>query len=616
MSTLHLDLATADADRLWDYGPGFVRLAGFAVGDSPVVTTTDITMVVEMIEKADLVVGHNVLGFDLPALELYYGLDLARLVREDRVMDTLLAARQNDPPLSGKVDARRYSLDALAKRLELGGKPAGDCGSALKTLACEFEGYDKIPVDHPDYVRYLVQDVELVRELSKLLVVDDYLRREHQVMWRLGHIAKHGFRVDLDLVQRLIAERAARVETLKKRLYTVHGLPLAGKKPHTTTAGILALEKAFIDLGVTPPRTPTGALATGKEALTQLETQHPENVGLVELCQTLRTFNGERSMAQTLLENSSSDGRVHPGVAAVQATGRISITDPGLSVMGKRDRGNICERAMLLPDVGHVLIGADLSQIDARAMAMHCQDENYIAALAPGKDMHDEMAAAVFGEDGWVRGAGHHPRRGDAKAITHATTYGMGPAALAASAGYSLADAERQLATLELKFPGLAAFKKWIRADASRQVIANAFGRRMRVQPGKEYTQAPAHIGQGTARDLMMEGVLRLPEWLLPGLRAIVHDEIVLSVPEHRADEAEAAVLDALQFAYRIAPDAASVLVLADRSDRGHDWADCYRSEKKGWPEVARDHRELMTCTYVGCTWHTTDNLSQEGRAA
>jgi len=321
-------------------------------------------------------------------------------------------------------------------------------------------------------------------------------------------------------------------------------------------------------------------------------------------------------MAQTLLEHTSSDGRVHPGVAAVQATGRISMTDPGLSVMGKRDRGNILERAMLLPDVGHVLIGADLSQIDARAMAMHCQDEAYIAALAPDKDMHDEMAAAVFGEAGWDRDSGHHPRRDDAKAITHATTYGMGPAALANSAGSCLADAERQLATLELKFPRLAAFKKWVRADASRQVIANAFGRRMRVQPGKEYTQAPAHIGQGTARDLMMEGVLRLPEWLLSGLRAVVHDEIVLSVPEHRADEAEAAVLQALQFAYRIGPDAASVLVLAEKSERGRDWADCYRTEKSAWPEVARNHRELPTCTDASCTWHTADNHSKEGGAA
>ncbi|GAB3563258.1 DNA polymerase [Spelaeicoccus albus] len=612
MSIVYVDLETADADRLWDYGTGFVRIAGYAVDNRPVESTTDIAAVTRTIEQADLVVGHNVLGFDLLALERYHDLDLSRLVREDRVVDTLLAARQNDPPLSGSADARRYNLDAIAKRLGLDGKITGAGGTALKALAKKFGGFDRIPADHPDYLRYLIQDVELVRELSKHLAVDDYLWREHRVMWRLNHITKHGFRVDVDLAERLIAERQTRVRAQKKQLHDVYGLPLDGKKPHTTTDGKVALEKAFIDLGIEPPRTPTGALATGKEVLMGLEAGHPDNTGLVELCRTLRAFNGERSMAQTLMDHAGKDGRVHPGVDPHQATGRISITNPGLSVMGKRDRGNVCERAMLLPDVGHVLISADLSQIDARAMAMHCQDANYIAALEPGKDMHDEMAAAVFGESGWDRSAGHHPRRGDAKAITHATSYGMGARALADNAGISHDDAERQLAALELKFPGLTAFKTWVRDDARRQVIENAFGRRMRVRPGKEYTQAPAHIGQGTARDLMMEGVLRLPEWLLPGLRAIVHDELVLSVPESRADEAEAAVLKALQFAYRTAPGKTPVPVLADKSDRGRDWADCYRSEKKNWPEVARDHRDLPTCGDSDCTWHLGNEVISE----
>lgn len=142
------------------------------------------------------------------------------------------------------------------------------------------------------------------------------------------------------------------------------------------------------------------------------------------------------------------------------------------------------------------------------------------------------------------------------------------------------------------------------------QILVNAFGRTMRVQPGKEYTQAPAAMGQGTARDLMMEGLLRLPEWLLPCLRAVVHDEIVLSVPAGRADEAESAVLDALQFLYRLEPEQTPVPILAEMSDRGRDWADCYRSEKP-WPEVARAHRERSVCDDPGCAWHTDSAVKE-----
>lgn len=605
MSIAYFDLETAAADKLWNYGTGFVRLAGIASDDTDVVTTTDISAVVEIIESADLVVGHNILGFDLLALERYHGLDLGRLVGENRVLDTLLAARQNDPPLSGKADARRYNLDAVCQRVLGDGKVAGDSGSRLKELAEEYGGFDEIPVDHPDYARYLVQDVNLVRELAQHLLVDDYLIREHQVMWRLGHITKYGFRVDTDLARRLLAEGAERVESQKQRLHTHYGLPLTGKKPHTTTSGKAALEQAFIALGVEPPRTQTGALATSKEALVRLESDYVKSPEVTDLCRTLRALNGERSTAQTLLAHTGDDGRVHPSVAAIQATGRLSVTDPGLSVMGKRDRANVCERAMLLPDEGSVLIGADLSQVDARAMAMHSQDPAYIAALQPGTDMHDEMAAAIFGSQDWDRTAGHHPRRTDAKAITHATSYGMGASALAKTAGISLADAESQLAMLDLQFPKLAVYKRYIREKARCQVVQNAFGRWMRVQPGKEYTQAPAFIGQGTARDLMTEGILRLPEWLLPSLRAIVHDEIILSVPLDLANEAEQSILGALQFNWTITPGSLPVRVLADKSDRGADWADCYRSEKPDWPEVAREHRQRSDCGDPACTWHT-----------
>lgn len=612
MSIVYLDLETADADRLWDYGPAFVRIAGYAVDAGPVTISTDMRAVVSVIEAASLVVGHNILAFDLPALELYYDLDLTRLVLENRVVDTLLVARQDDPPLPGGADGKRYRLDALCKRVLGQGKVVADGESILRRLAQEFGGYDRIPTDNDDYRRYLVQDVELVRELAKRLVVDEYLRREHQVMWRLNQLSRVGWRVDVALAHRLVAEQNQRIQAHKRYLHDVYGLPLEGKRPHASKAGKIALESAFRGCGVAPPRTPKGHLATSKSALEDLELQHPTNAELLTLCRTLRAFNGERSVAQTLLDNTGPDNRVHPNVAAVQAFGRFSVTNPGLTVFGKRDRSNMLERSLLLPDEGDVLITVDLSQVDARAMAMHAQDAGYIAALEPGKDLHDEMAAAVFGDEGWDR-SGHHPRRGDAKAITHATSYGMGASGLAAYAGISVDDAQQQLAALDAQFPQLAAFKTSIREQAQGQVLVNAFGRRMRIEPGREYTKAPAAMGQGTARDLMTQGVLRLPEWLLPCLRAIVHDEIVLSIPESRIDEAETAVMEALQFLYRLRPGATAVPVLAALSERGRDWADCYREEKPMWPEVARDHREMSICSDGQCTWHTRDRVATDG---
>lgn len=609
MSIVYFDIETADADQLYTYGPDFCRLAGYAVNDGPVTLTTDMRELCEVLQTADRLVAHNALSFDLAALNQWHGLDVDRLVDEGRVRDILLLARHNDPPLSGHADARRYNLDALGLRLRGTGKGLSVTGeSTLKGLAHGFGGYDQIPVTNPAYRAYLVRDVELLREVAAFMKCDAYGLREHRLMWRLSGISRHGFRVDVDEARRRQSAQQERVAGLKERLVRRYGLPQKGAAPQRSSAGLLALEKAFAACDVEPPRTPKGALATSKGALSTLLEEHPGNELLVELVETLHALNGERSVIQTILDHTGSDGRVHPSVDARQATGRISVTNPGLTVMGKRDRANILERSLLLPDEGDVLVAFDLSQVDARAIAAHCQDAGYVSAFEAGKDYHTEMAIELFGDPS---------RRNDAKPVTHATTYGMGARGLAASAGIGQVEAQALLDTLDARFPGLARFKQQVRAEAERaHILWNAFGRPMRIEKSKEYTQAPAAIGQGTARDLMMEGILRLPEWLLPRLRAIVHDEIVLSIPEDRADEAEIAVLKALQFSFAVSSDAVAVPVLADKSDRGRDWADCYRSEKKGWPEVARDHRELMTCTELSCTWHTTDNYNKEGSPA
>ena len=129
----------------------------------------------------------------------------------------------------------------------------------------------------------------------------------------------------------------------------------------------------------------------------------------------------------------------------------------------------------------------------------------------------------------------------------------------------------------------------------------------MRIEPDREWTQAPAAMGQGTARDLMMEGVLRLPGWLADGLRLVVHDEIVVSVPRARAGEAREALLDALELGGGAATlGEASIHIRADVSPPGRDWLDCYRDEVPQWPEVAHDHRRLPSCTDPACAWHNS----------
>lgn len=597
---MYLDLETADAEQLYTYGPGFVRLAGYVVNDGPVQLTTDVNGLCRLIAEMDLVVGHNVIAFDLAALQHWHGLDVEALVSTDRVRDTLLMARQQWPVTK---EGPGHSLEEVAKRLDLRGKLADDSGSVLKSLAAEFGGFDQIPVDHPGFRSYLRRDVQLQREVFKAMARPDrYVMREHRVMHRLQAITRHGWAVDRELVKQHLDLTLQRRDLLMRIARLQWGVPLRKAngelyaKPAATAAGRAALEAALEKMGVEVPRTDKGVLCTKRGVLEELREAHPGREDVAQFCEIVGALSGERSIWQTITDCTDAAGRVHPSVSAGQASGRISVTRPGLTVLGKRDRRNVLERAALLPDPGHVLICADLSQVDARAMAACSQDPAYMAALAPGEDLHTAVAARVFGDA---------TRRSDAKAITHGTTYGMGAKKLAGAVGCTPYEAELMLRSFRVSYPMLESFKETLR----QQVRAGGgyttpFGRRIAVNRTAAYTQAPALMGQGTARDLMMEGVLRLPQWLADGLRGIVHDEIVVDVPAERAEEARAALKAALQFSFCPPGCAEPVSVLAEVSPAGLDWADCYREEKASWPEVARAHRMQVQCTDESCPVH------------
>jgi DNA polymerase-1 len=229
-------------------------------------------------------------------------------------------------------------------------------------------------------------------------------------------------------------------------------------------------------------------------------------------------------------------------------------------VMGKRG-GRHVERAVLLPDPGEVLISADLSQVDMRAVAGLSQDQAYIEMLKHD-DPHTRIAIELFGTA---------ERREEAKAIGHGWNYGRGIRAISEGQEIDPELVRRFDSSMRERFPRLVEWQGEVRALAeSGALLDNGFGRLMRPDPHRAHTQGPALMGQGAARDIMMTGLLRLDPRILPMLRAQIHDEIVLSVPVAQAEEVGRAVVEALSFEWNGVP------ILADVSRPGTNWAMCY----------------------------------------
>ena len=263
-----------------------------------------------------------------------------------------------------------------------------------------------------------------------------------------------------------------------------------------------------------------------------------------------------RTVYQTASDCLCADGRVHPVNSFRQASGRWSVTNPGLTVFGKRG-GRHVERDIFCAEPGYVVITCDLSQVDMRAMAGHCQDPAYMALFEPGKDAHQEIADSL--------GIPRH----DAKAIGHGWNYGLGPNRMIKN-GLDKRLVYKFTSGMQRRFPRLIAWREEIRAAGKAgEILGNGFGRRMRCDPSRAYTVAPALMGQGGARDIMCESLLRLDAaapWMRPFLRVMVHDEIVTTVPEERADEAVAALQAAMTWVWRGVP------VLCEISGPGRSW--------------------------------------------
>jgi P4 family phage/plasmid primase-like protien len=629
---LGFDLETAGVETLFKGGHEgpFVRIAGWK-SDASEGIVADPEAVISLARSADVIYGHNVLGFDLLALARHHGADYDALAAKS--VDTMVLAQLLDPPLSKGMPSGYYSLDGVAKRLGVQGKT-----DDIKALAREHGGFDKIPLDDADYHAYLRGDLAageavhtaLTEELAERPEAQQlYARREMEVVALQNRPTLNGWAIDTELLAERVRQEDDQREAAKAELNAKYGVPLnypdkiklkpkpewpeacrsiaitdarvmlrdrpeeclelgmavrepgePRKKPWASDAGREAIVAAAASLGAEYwPHSLAGTPLTSSDALGDKEWYDAERKdtrpGLLQvyghipevraLADTLALATGARVKYAEFAAHLTPAGRVHPSVGTLQGSSRWAYVKPSTSTTGKRGAA-AAERDVLVADDGHLMLTSDHSQLDVRTVAALSQDQELIAMLQPdADDYHETMAEVYFGDRG---------RRSDAKPINHGVNYGQGFKAIAKRNGL---DEEMVRLALEARgdrFRDLMVWTERVREQAGAgMLLDNGFGRLMRPSPERAFTQAPALMGQGASRDVMCESLLRLDRIserrVRPFLRGVIHDEIVLSVPEGETAEWQEMLREAMTWEWKGVP------ILCEVSKPAYRWSEC-----------------------------------------
>lgn len=569
-----LDLETWDAQDLFHHdakilGP-YVRLVGAGPMDDVVTGSTE---VLERVTGSNSLVGVNLALFDLPALDVHEGIPVESTI--PRAHDIRFCAFQDDPPTSDETKPgpkyKRYNLESLANRYLDDHK--SDLG---KALAAEYGGWGHIAMTDSRYHAYCQDDVIKALRLAQALPMTDYDRREMEVAAITARATIEGFRVDVPALERRIMDQAGELERGKTMLSERFGFPLTNKAgkpakaPQRTAAGKIAFENAIEATGFPLDvwdRGQDGTLSLAKEIMSEA-LEHAESEGFDEaalIIRSVQAMNGLRSNAANILRCVSGD-RVHPSFEPFQAFGRWSVKEPGLTVLKKAAQDS--DRVFMLPDPGHVLVSFDADQVDIRCVAFHSQDPGLLAIVNdPDRDIHNEISDLAFGRH-------DEPFRFHAKSCDLGWLYGRSVNGLAQTPGIEYESAQRVDETMRRQFSTVVDWQDDVRQRAeNRALLDNGFGRHFRCDEGREYTQAPAGHGQSMTRDVVAEGLLIMklthPE-MIPMLRLIVHDEIVMSIPEDIVEEVSRAVIECMTITK------GGVRFTWGRSPAGHNWASCY----------------------------------------
>jgi DNA polymerase-1 len=571
-----------------------------------------------LLADADLIVGHNIIGFDIPAIQkVYPGWKTRALVRDTLVLTRLMWPHIKDG------DFALAEKGTLPKRL-IGQHKLEAWGYRLGILKDEYKGgWDAWSETMQSYMD---QDVRVTAALWARIEKEaaewgvpledpnppprkDCIELEHRVAAIVEQVQKHGIRFNKAKAAALFAKITARLAEVEnelakafppkvvesvfvpkannKKLGYVKGVPFTKRKVVPFNPGSRQqVAERLQGLGWKPQSYGKDGIPTvDDDILTSLP--YPEAKLLAEYFMLDKRLGQIANGKEAWLKherNGRIHGRIHSGGAH---TGRMTHSNPNLAQVPKASDevpyGAEC-RECFEADEGYVLVGCDADALELRDLAgyMAAYDGGaYIETVlkgdkAKGTDMHTINAKAIGCS------------RDMAKIFFYAMIYGSGFFNLGAILGVKGSKAKvteagkaakaRLMAAVPALGKLIAAVEKKIGKDG-KGYLTGLDGRRLRARSANAALNT---LLQSAGAVQMKRGLVILYDTLLAkgwefgrefAIVLLVHDEWQTNVLPHLADEYGEAACEAIRAAGRFYSFRCP---LEAQYDKGENWRDTH----------------------------------------
>ena len=503
---------------------------------------TQIEEGIKFLENAEVLIGHNIIGYDIPVIEKLHGATVTH-----KLEDTLVMSRLFNP-----VRENGHSLKTWGWRV----------GMAKQEQPETFDEYTPAMLD------YCVQDVKLNEVVYNYLLKEgkmfseDSISLEHKVAKIMRQQEKNGFFFDTKKAMELLAELKDKQLEVEEEVHNTFKPKMMDDKivtPYIRKDGQLSkrgltdaeydgcilsqnvkpfmrqklvefnlgsrkqIGEYLIDFGWKPERfTPTGQPIVDEGTLKKIE-----HIREAKLIADYLLYQKRIAQVTSWIDELKGDrvhGYVNPNGTI---TSRMTHRSPNMAQIPNSGSpyGKECRSCWTVPD-GYKLVGIDASGLELRVLAHYMNDQEYIDEVIHG-DIHSrnqELAGLKT--------------RNESKTFIYAFLYGAGDAKIGSISGGGAKQGKKLKATFLKNLPSLKILKDRVQKASERGFLKGLDGRKIYV---RSQHAALNTLLQGGGAIVMKKAMTILQEKM--SLNALdarfvanIHDEWQIEVKESQAE--------------------------------------------------------------------------------